>query len=198
MKLNLKLVLVLGSLILVGNAFAKENVSRTNTYRSVVAESTTSAPRVSVGPAIAFASAETGWGAVVNTLFPFADSNWSVGFQSGYLHWSETRGSMTTSTNIVPILGTGVYTFTRDWALQPYLGASVGVAYEMMNTYLNRDKTSGSSRAEMTGLVRPGMEINILSRYKYQVGVNVYFEPSFGLIGSTFVAMPNLGAVVQL
>ncbi len=137
--------------------------------------------RFSVGPSFGLLEGVAGVGASTSLVFRLkANLALYVGLESGFYHWSSGGVSISS----IPILPTLYYRVRISGSnVTPYFGASVGISVTIGSLAFY----GSASEIDFMGLARPGIEFELDRQTSF------YVEPKLGIIGSTFVFLPNVG-----
>jgi hypothetical protein len=145
--------------------------------------------RFRVAPALGILSEAVGFGGLAELSFS-TGSPLYVGIEAGYLQWNaDSLVSGKTQMTLIPVLATFIYRFDlKRGAVHPYLGAAMGVSLtrgDLENP--DADIDAASVETQFLGLARPGVE------FDFSRTTSFFIEPQFGVLGSEFIFVPQMG-----
>lgn len=157
-----------------------------------------------VGPGLALYDGGTGWAVNFGALTPaYEGSPLFVGADLGIDRWSTSvtqipNASVSASSTAFQLLPTAIYRFDIAQApsLHPYVGLSfgpnilVGRGSTTVNGQPAVDKSSTTLYIET--LFRPGVFTSLTDSVALQI------EPKLGLLGSTFIFLPQVNAFFRI
>lgn len=149
---------------------------------------------LSAGPLLALISGGAGIGVGLSALFHTGIPVY-FGLETGYYGWSASARSATmtasASLSAIPVLASAVYRHRLDSRWTVYGGLSFGIAIASGDANIDGSYFQGSG-AVVQLHVRPGIELAVADSF------GISLETKTGIIGTSFLFVPHLAAVLAL